>query len=145
MMMAMDMYRIVLLWRYNMDDNMLVTQTEQSVLNSVKRLVGIMEDDKSFDIDILININSSLVTLYQLGVLEIPYTISSELDTYDEVLPGASEEIVNLVKMYLVCKTKLVFDAASLSSSHSEVLKEEIKEMAWRLKAASSIFTVTDL
>ncbi len=113
-----------------MDDNINISS---SILLSVKRLVPVPDDDDSFDIDIMFNINAASSTLYQLGVLNKPYTVTSGDDTYEDLIPGGTEDVVNLIKMYFVYKTKLGFDSSTLSSTMIEVLKEMIRETEWRL------------
>lgn len=112
------------------------TNISDSILSSVKKLIGISEEDESFDTDIMLNINAASSVLYQLGVLEKSHTIVSKEDLYSDLIPNGSEDIINLIKMYFVYKTRLGFDSASLSSSVIEVLKESIKEAEWRLMTA---------
>lgn len=112
------------------------TNLSDSILSSVKKLIGISEDDKSFDLDIMLNINAASSTLFQLGVLEKPYTVTSKEDLYEDLIPGGSEDIVNQIKMYFVYKVRLGFDSSTLSGAMIEVLKEMIKESEWRLMAS---------
>lgn len=105
----------------------------ESILSSVKKLIGISEEDESFDLDIIIHINSASSTLFQLGVLSRPYTVTSKEDLYSDLLPGGTEDVINNIKMYFVYKTKLGFDSSTLSSSVIETMKEEIKELQFRL------------
>lgn len=109
------------------------TYPSDSILSSVKKLIGIPVDESSFDLDIILNINAASSILYQLGVLETPYTITGDDDTYFDLLPGVSEDVINQVKMYFVYKTRLGFDPSTLSASMIDVLKESIKEAEWRL------------
>lgn len=109
------------------------TKLSDSILSSVKKIIGITEDDNSFDLDIMLNINAASSTLFQLGVLQKPYTITSKEDTYDDLLPGCSEDVINQIKMYFVYKTRLGFDSSTLSGTVIEVIKEMIKEAEWRL------------
>lgn len=109
-----------------------------SILSSVKKLIGISEDDKSFDFDIMLNINAACSTLFQLGVLKQPYTITSKEDLYEDLLPGATEDVVNQVKMYFVYKTRLGFDSSTMTSAVIEVVKKMIDEAEWRLREAAS-------
>lgn len=104
-----------------------------SILSSVKKLIGISEEDDSFDLDVMFNINAASSVLYQLGVLSRPYMVTSKEDTYDDLIPGASEDIVSQIKMYFVYKTRLGFDSSTLSATVIEVIKEMIKEAEWRL------------
>lgn len=121
-----------------MDEN---TNLSDSILSSVKKLIGISEDDKSFDLDIMFNINAASSTLYQLGVLNKPFTVTSGDDTYNDLIPEGSEDVINLIKMYFVYKTKLGFDSSTLSGNVIEVIKELIKEAECRLMMA---FNPTD-
>lgn len=118
------------------EENVNLSELSDSILSSVKKLVGVMDDDPSFDLNIMLNVNAACSTLYQLGVLSKPYTVTSKLDTYKDLLPYASDDIVNQVKMYLVYKTALGFDATSMTSSLIEVYKELIREAEWRLCSA---------
>lgn len=113
-----------------MDEN---TNLSDSILSSVKKLIGISEDDESFDLDVMLNINAASSTLFQLGVLEKPYTVTSKEDLYEDLIPGGSEDVVNQIKMYFVYKVRLGFDYSTLSGAMIEVLKEMIKESEWRL------------
>lgn len=107
-----------------------------SILSSVKKLIGINEEDTSFDLDIMFNINAASSTLFQLGVLKKPYTVTSKDDTYHHLVPDGSEDVVNLIKMYFVYKTKLGFDSSGLTGTMSQTIKELISETEWRLMAS---------
>lgn len=119
-----------------MDENTNLSELSDSILSSVKKLVGISEEDTSFDLDIMLNINAAASTIYQLGVIQKPFTVTSKEDTYDDLLPGASEDVINQVKMYFVYKTRLGFDSSTMSSAVIEVVKELIKESEVRLMMA---------
>lgn len=116
-----------------MDEN---TNISDSILSSVKKLIGISDDDASFDLDIMLNINAASSTLFQLGVLDHPFTVTSKDDTYEDLIPNGTEDVVNQIKMYFVYKTRLGFDSSTLSSAVIDVLKEMIKEAEWRLMAS---------
>lgn len=116
-----------------MDENTNLSELSDSILSSVKKLIGISKDDKSFDLDIMMHINAASSTLFQLGVLKKPYTITSEEDLYEDLLPDGTEDVINQVKMYFVYKTKLGFDSSTASSMVIDVLKDLIKEAEWRL------------
>lgn len=116
-----------------MDENTNISEISNSILSSVKKLIGISPDDDSFDLDIMLNINAACSTLFQLGVLQKSFTVTSKDDTYDDLLPGCSDDIINQTKMYFVYKTKLGFDSSTLSGTVIEVIKEMIKEAEYRL------------
>lgn len=106
---------------------------ENSILSSVKKLIGIQEEDESFDLDIMLNINAASSTLFQLGVLDKPYTVTSKNDTYADLIPSGTEDVVNQIKMYFVYKVRIGFDSSTLSSTVIETIKELIREAEWRL------------
>lgn len=116
-----------------MDENTNFSELSNSILSSVKKLIGISEDEKSFDLDIMLNINAASSTLYQLGVLQKPFTVTSKEDTYGDLLPGGSEDIINQIKMYFVYKTRLGFDSSTLSGTVIDVINNMIKEAEYRL------------
>lgn len=112
------------------------TNISDSILSSVKKLLMISEEDESFDLDIMLNINAAAAVLFQLGVLKQPFTVTSKEDIYEDMIPDGTNDVVNLVKMYFVYKTRLGFDSATTSATVIEVIKEMIKETEWRLQVA---------
>lgn len=104
---------------------------EESILTTIKKMLGITEEYKHFDTDIVIHINSALMVLHQLGVgLDKPGRIASEMDTWVSVL-GETEDI-EAIKTYVYIKVKLIFDPPT-NSSVLNAYKEELKELEWRL------------
>lgn len=104
-----------------------------SILNFTKKKIGLMEDDDSFDEDIISCINSVFSILYQLGVGPDPaYAISGPENIWDEF---TTDPNLNFVKDYVWMKTKLYFDEPQ-SSSATESLNKKIAELEWRLNVA---------
>lgn len=124
-----------------MDENV---TTSDSILESVKKLIGISDDDKSFDLDIMLNINAASSTLFQLGVLKKPYTVTSKDDTYYDLIPDGANDIIDQIKMYYVYKVRLGFDSSTMTSSMIEVVKEMINEAECRLLYAFNPETTFD-
>lgn len=104
----------------------------ESILKSIKKLLGIAEDQTNFDVDLIIHINSVFMTLNQLGVGPSEgYAITDDLARWDNFI---SDEInLNLVKTYMYLKVKLLFDPP-LSSSVLESMERMANEFEWRLK-----------
>lgn len=101
-----------------------------SILDSIKKLLGIDESYDVFDVDIMIHINSALMTLTQIGVgPESGFFITSSEETWNDFI-GSSINI-EAVKTYVYLKVKLVFDPPA--GSLLESIKEQIKELEWRL------------
>ncbi len=124
-----------------MGGNSNVSELSNSILFSVKTSIGVPEEDSSFDLPIMININAAASTLFQLGVLQKPYLVTSKDDTYSDLIPGGTEDVVSMIKMYFICKTTLGFDSSTLSQAVIQTLKEEIAELEWRLMVS---FNPTD-
>ena len=105
--------------------------TGESILGSIKKLLGINECD-DFDQDIIIHINSSISILKQLGVgPSKSFIVTSEKETYTDYLGNDSEEI-SMVKQYLYCKVRKIFDPPT-SGSVMSAIEEQIKELEFRL------------
>lgn len=116
-----------------MNENTNLSELSDSILSSVKKLIGISEDDTSFDLDIMLNINAAASTLFQLGVIEKPYVVTSKENTYADLIPGGTDDVVSQIKMYFVYKTRLGFDSSNLTASVIDVLEKQIKEAEYRL------------
>lgn len=103
---------------------------EESILNTIKKLCGISADDESFDLDMIVFINSALSSLTQIGVgpangLSIEDSSACWSDITDEL---KYED----VKTYVYLKVRLLFDPPS-SSIILESLQNTLKEIEWRL------------
>lgn len=108
---------------------------KNSILNSVKKLLGIQPEYAEFDMDVLMNINAAISTLRQLGVgpQDRLFVVEDETQTYDDYLGTGNDEIPQ-VKMYLYYKCRLGFDPPQSSTVLSSI-KEMIEEAEWRLNA----------
>lgn len=102
-----------------------------SILTSIKKLLGITEDYTNFDTDIIIHINSALMVLNQLGVGPSDgFSIQDKTSEWSEFI--TDEDKLDAVKTYVYLKVKLVFDPP-LNGSVMEALKQSITEYEWRL------------
>ena len=102
-----------------------------SILNSVKQLLGISEDNTDFDVNIITYINSVFMILNQMGVgPDVPFVISDETATWHDF----SDEISTMesVKSYVPLKVKIMFDPPA-GSATMDALKYIIAEHEWRL------------
>lgn len=105
-----------------------------SILNSIKKLLGITEEYEHFDQDIIIHINSVFSILRQIGVgPEEGFIITDSTSTWDE-FTGDDIDIES-VKTYVYLKVRLIFDPPS-SSAAIDAIKENIKEIEWRLNVS---------
>lgn len=105
-----------------------------SILNTIKKLLGIDSEDDSFDIDIIAIINSIIPSLSQMGIgPRNGFIVSSADNTWDEYL--TSDVNLEGVKTYIFLKTKLIFDPPS-SSTVIESFNNTLKELEWRMMLA---------
>lgn len=107
----------------------------ESILTEIKKLLGITEENRAFDLDICIQINGAIATLRQIGVgPNEGYTVTSKDDTFADYLGEEFKETAQ-VKLYLFYKTKLGFSPPQ-SSIAVELIKEMAREIEWRLNVA---------
>lgn len=117
-----------------MDENMNVDPSmADSILNSVKKMLGIPVDMTDFDIDVLLHINAAIGTLTQLGVgPENGYVVMSSDQTYGDFL-GSDAEQFPQVQTFLYLKVRLGWDNSSLSSAVISVMENLLRECEFRL------------
>ena len=102
-----------------------------SILTSVKKMLGIPEDYEQFDMDIIMHINSVLMILTQLGVgPEEGFAIADKTDEWDDFI--GDNVLLELVKSYVYLKVRLIFDPPQ-SSSVIEAMNRQISEFEWRI------------
>lgn len=105
-----------------------------SILISIKKLLGIDALCDQFDTDIIIQINSALMTLNQLGVGPAKgFVVTSNSETWSDFL--GETQMIEGVKTYVFLKTRLVFDPPQ-ASAMIEAIKQQISELEWRLNVA---------
>lgn len=106
-----------------------------SILTSIKKLLGITEEYTHFDADIIMHINSVFMVLSQLGVgPDNGFRIEDESATWDQYI--TENDNLDAVKSYIHLKVKLLFDPP-LSGAVMEVTKQMINELEWRLNFAT--------
>lgn len=105
-----------------------------SILTSIKKLLGIAEEYTQFDEDIIMHINTVFLNLTQLGVgPEEGFAIENDAASWEDFINDNIQ--LQAVKTYVYLKVKLLFDPP-LSSSVIESMNRMIAELEWRLNAA---------
>ena len=105
-----------------------------SILISIKKLLGIDESYEAFDPDIIMHINSVFTILHQLGVgTKEVFSIHDKFATWDEFIGDSAT--AESVKTYIYMKVRMVFDPPT-SSILAEALKSQIAEYEWRLNVS---------
>ena len=103
----------------------------ESILLSVKKMLGLDKDYDVFDPELIIHINTVFGTLHQLGVgSEDQFRISGDSETWSEF--DTEGEQVDEVKTYVYLRVRLLFDPPSSSFVLSS-FKEQLQELEWRL------------
>lgn len=101
-----------------------------SVLNSIKKLLGIQESYTIFDADLIMHINSTFAMLNQIGIgPKEGFMIEDSYTTWDEYITQANE---SMVKSYIYLKVRLLFDPPS-NNSLTESINRQLSELEWRL------------
>ena len=108
---------------------------DESILTSIKKLLGIPEDYEHFDQDIIIHINSVFMILNQLGVgPNEEFTITDKTAVWSDFI--LDNKKIESVKTYVYMKVRLLFDPP-LSSAVMDCINKVISEMEWRLNVAA--------
>lgn len=106
-----------------------------SILTSVKKMLGITEEYEHFDPDLIMHINSVFMILNQLGVGPTEgFTIQDETSVWTDFIPDDDPRFAG-VKSYVPLKVKLLFDPPDRSSVINAT-NEMITELEWRLNLA---------
>lgn len=102
----------------------------ESILLSIKKLLGIMPEYTNFDDDIIIHINTAFAILNQLGVgPKNGFMIVDENSSWNDY---TNENNLNMVKTYIYLKVRLLFDPPT-SSALIESINRTLSEIEWRI------------
>jgi hypothetical protein len=105
----------------------------ESILTSIKKLLGIEEEYEQFDTDIIFHINTVFRILKRMGVgPKKGFSIIDDGAVWSDFLDDDTDESLEDVKTYIYLKVKMIFDPPT-GSAHLEAIKENIKELEWTL------------
>lgn len=106
-------------------------QLLDSILLTVKKMLGLDAEYKVFDPEIITYVNGAFGTLHQIGVgPKTQFFILNEDDVWGDFLT-AGEDVAE-VRSYIYIRVRLLFDPPSSSFVLSS-LQEQAKELEWRL------------
>ena len=120
-----------------MDNNSNIVENENndSILNTIKKLLGISSENTDFDTDIIIHINSVFSTLRQLGIGDKNgYKITGSQNLWNEFIDD--NKWLEEVKSYMYLKVRLLFDPPQ-NSFLVDSFKQSIDEYEWRFTVIS--------
>lgn len=107
----------------------------ESILDSVKKVLGVGDDDTAFDFDIIIGINSALLELSQLGIgSDTGFVISDNTTLWSQYVTDLS--LLGMVKQYICMVTRMSFDPPATSFG-IDAVKSQIDKLTFRLNVAA--------
>lgn len=107
----------------------------ESILTSIKKLLGITKEYEHFDDDLIMHINSVFLILTQLGVgPKEGFVIEDDIAEWTDFIGDPTQ--LQAVKSYIFLKVQLLFDPP-LSSAVLEAKNRMIAELEWRLRLAA--------
>lgn len=102
-----------------------------SILNTIKEMLDIESEDSTFDTEIIININSVLFFLNQLGIGdEAGFYITGTQEEWEDFIGTSSD--LEAIKTYIYLQVRLLFDPPSTSYLIS-AMERQVSELEWRL------------
>lgn len=102
-----------------------------SILGTIKKVLGHPEPDDAFDVDIILHINSVFSTLNQLGVgPDDGFMIEDDTATWDAFL--GTDKRKNHVKSYMYLRLRMLFDPPQTSYMQT-AMEKQIAELEWRI------------
>lgn len=108
----------------------------ESILKSIKKLLGISDEETNFDSDIIMHINSVFAILNQMGVGPSKcFEIVDDTAVWNDFIEDDAS--YNNIKTYIYMKVRLMFDPP-MSSSVLSAMERQISELEWRLNVNAS-------
>ena len=115
---------------------------DESILNTIKHMLGLEPDYTAFDTDILVLINSAFSVLYQLKVgTKEPFRIEDDSAVWSDFV--SDDQKLEMVKEYIYISCRIVFDPPS-SSYVLTAYKERKDEIEWRAKISSEFYPIEE-
>ena len=108
-----------------------------SILDSVKKTVGLDSADTTFDLDVTMFINTAFGFLNQLNVgSDTGFVIQDNTTLWSQYI--ANLQLLNLVKSYVFLYVKLIFDPPD-SRFALPAFQKQLEELTWRINVAAEI------
>lgn len=108
----------------------------ESILTSIKKMLGLSADYVQFDAEIIMHINSVFTILNQLGVgPSKAFYIEDDSAEWADFMPEGSN--LHAVKTYIFQRVKISFDPSSLGSATLAAYERSIQEFEWRLNVVA--------
>ena len=112
-----------------------------SILETIVSGLGLEIDEAAFNPEIIMYVNSALLTVYQNGA-GTPLVVKDYAQTWEEFKDPAQVEgnkMFEQIKLYVMLKTKIIFDPPPPSTA--PYMQSYIDELLWRIRAAYWVST----
>jgi len=107
-----------------------------SILNSIKKMLGVRIEDTNFDQELILHINGALMVLNQLGIGPSQgFSITGEDETWSSFLDDRTD--LELIKSDVYLRVKLMFDPPQ-NSFLTSAIQTQLSEYDWRIEVQSS-------
>lgn len=103
---------------------------DETILNDIKKYIGIDESYTVFDDVLISHINTIIFILRQMGVGPQDGFLVTSDETWEDYIPGIAK--IPAVRTYIQIRVKLLFENLS-NSALIESLNNSMNELAWRL------------
>lgn len=108
----------------------------ESILTSIKKMIGPTAECGHFDPDIIMHINTVFDDLRQLGVGPAEgFAIEDEAAVWTDFIRDMTK--FQSVKSYIYLRVKLLFDSSTLSSAVIQSMERQIEKLEWRLNVSA--------
>lgn len=101
-----------------------------SILQTVKKTLGLDPDYDAFDADILVSAGTAILALKQIGVGDSNFSLTDAKQTWNDFIPECKDGLA--VAQYISQRVRLVFDPPS-SSYVVDAINKNLDELLWRL------------
>lgn len=103
----------------------------ESILVTVRTGLGVAEEYDGFDTELILGINTSIMSLTQLGIgPEDGLVVTGINETWEDLFNSVTN--IEAVKSYILLKTRLEFDPPT-SSFLLTALNDQLAELSWRI------------
>lgn len=104
---------------------------DESILDSIKKMLGLPDSYEAFDIDVSTNINAALLKLEQVGVGKEFFYISDSTSIWSDFL-GTNSDLLGGCMTFVYLQTRIIFDPPS-NSFVLDAMKSQSEELLYRL------------
>lgn len=113
----------------------LETILSSSIFDTIAKMIGEDPASSDFITDIIVDINTSIAILTQLGVgPRGGFSITGRTETWTDFI-GEDNKLLEMAKTYIYSKVRIMFDPPQ-SSSALEAMKQVCSELEWRINVA---------